>query len=219
MIDTTSAPACQCVPRMTDRNAAILAHDSSGGNEFFIRWTVDGGEWRVEGGGQPRASALHSRSVTGGLALHPPLSTLHRGFRQRPAEPLCQVRMSARPVKDAPDERLAGRWVDREPLRERRRLPHIEIGQLDPTADVERRRAGVLDQIARRGDSEQTERQPVERRVLASAVEAFSSLRCLWKLIISSAVESESTGQRLAMISGTPATMKGRAMLIIPSPS
>ena len=37
-----------------------------------------------------------------------------------------------------------------------------EIGQLDPVSDVERRARGILDQVARRGDADEHERQALQ---------------------------------------------------------
>src|SRR5206468_1716641 len=61
-----------------------------------------------------------------------------------------------------------------QPERQRRRFGLCEIGQLDAPANVERRRAHVLDQIGGRSHAEEAERQAVPYLLFRTQVETLA---------------------------------------------
>jgi len=64
-----------------------------------------------------------------------------------------------------------------EARREPFRVRFAEVAEIDPPADVERRRQRVVDQVGRRGDAQQTERQERVRRILGAARVALADRR------------------------------------------
>ena len=78
---------------------------------------------------------------------------------------------------DPPHQPRGGRLAAAQPPRQRRRLRLGEVVQLDPPADVEGRRVGVLDQLRGGDRAQKAERQPAHPGVVGAAVEARADRR------------------------------------------
>ena len=85
------------------------------------------------------------------------------------AEALRKVRMAACPMNYPFQKRGAEFFTPPESLCEGSSLGFGEVAELDALAYVERRGADIPYQIRWRGNTQETEGQPLERRVLASA--------------------------------------------------
>src|SRR5262249_16914876 len=89
------------------------------------------------------------------------------------AEPLSQVGVPTGPIEDALQQHLGGLLagsVASKPRGQWCRFLCREICQLDPLPDVERRYAGVTDEIRRRCHSQEAERQPLEQRMFRAPI-------------------------------------------------
>src|SRR5207244_1972804 len=78
--------------------------------------------------------------------------------------------MAMRPENDAFQQGLADRLGLAQALGQRGGFCRGEVSKIDSSADVERGGARVLDQIRRRGNAQQTEGEPLEVRVIDTAV-------------------------------------------------
>jgi hypothetical protein len=90
--------------------------------------------------------------------------------REFEAESLREVGLAASPVEH-PFQRVGG-FLRRQREAGRQRLGFLygEVRQLDAVADVERRAAGVFDQLRRTGDAQQREGEPLESRLAGAGV-------------------------------------------------
>jgi hypothetical protein len=90
------------------------------------------------------------------------------------AETLGQVRVPTGPVEDAVEQHAPFRRLGGETARKRGGLVIAEVDELDSTPDVERSGARVADEVGRRCDAEQAERQALELWRLRASVEGLA---------------------------------------------
>jgi hypothetical protein len=103
--------------------------------------------------------------------VNPPAALYSCVFGYGLTEALGEIGLAVRPVKDSFEQFVPGLFVPpQQPLRQRRSFSLGEVIQFNPLPDVERRRAGIGDQIRRRGCAQQTKRQPFQFRLRRPAV-------------------------------------------------
>src|SRR5579872_6479111 len=100
--------------------------------------------------------------VRSAFRLHP--------FGDRPAQPLSQIGVAARPVQDALQQSLTDELLAVQARLQDGRFLRREIRQIDASSDVERRQVRILDQIGGRSAAQQAEGQAVEVRLKGAPI-------------------------------------------------